>query len=116
MLLLHRQLIGYAKAKKYLLTGDLLTAAEAERIGLISEVVAADALDDATYGLAARLARGATKAIRWTKVTTNLALKQLVHSHFDAGLAYEMLSNLTTDHREAVAAFREKRDALFSGG
>ena len=114
--LLWPQLIGYAKAKKYLLTGDLLTAAEAERIGLISEVVAADALDDATYGLAARLARGATKAIRWTKVTTNLALKQLVHSHFDAGVAYEMLSNLTTDHREAVAAFREKRDALFSGG
>ncbi len=113
--LLWPQLIGYAKAKKYLLTGDLLTAAEAERIGLISEVVAPDQLDDASYGLAERLARGATRDIGWTKVTTNLALKALVHAHFDAGVAYETLSNLTGDHREAVAAFREKRQALFNG-
>jgi enoyl-CoA hydratase len=114
--LLWPQLIGYAKARRYLLTGDALTATEAERIGLVSEVVAPDQLDEASYGLAERLARGATKAIRWTKITTNLPLKQLVHSHFDAGVAYEMLSNLSSDHREAVAAFRERRDALFTGG
>jgi len=42
-------------------------------------------------------------------------LKQLVHSHFDAGVAYEMLSNTTSDHKEAVAAFRERRDAVFTG-
>lgn len=114
--LLWPQLIGYAKAKRYLLTGDALTATEAERIGLVSEVVPPDQLDAASYGLAERLARGATKAIRWTKITVNLPLKQLVHSHFDAGVAYEMLSNLSSDHREAVAAFRERRDALFTGG
>ena len=113
--LLWPQLIGYAKAKKYLLTGDLLSAAEAERIGLLSEVVPAEQLDEATYGLADRLARGATKAIRWTKITANLPLKQLVHSHFDAGVAYEMLSNMSNDHREAVAAFRQRRDAVFTG-
>ena len=55
------------------------------------------------------------KAIRWTKITANLPLKQLVHSHFDAGVAYEMLSNMTADHKEAVAAFRERRDAVFTG-
>ena len=109
-------LVGHAKARKYLLTGELLTALEAERIGLISEVVASDALDEATYGLAERLARGATKAIRWTKITANLPLKQLLHSYFDAGIAYETLSNLSDDHREAVAAFRERRDAVFTGG
>ena len=111
-------LIGYAKAKKYLLTGDLLTATEAERIGLLSEVVPADspdALDDATYGLAERLARGAGQAIRWTKLTANLPLRQLVHSYFDTGIAYETLSNRSADHREAVAAFRERRDAVFTG-
>lgn len=114
--LLWPQLIGYARAKRYLLTGDTLTAVEAERIGLLSEVVAPDRLDDASYGLADRLARGATKAISWTKITTNLPLKQLVHSHFDAGVAYEVLSNMTSDHREAVAAFRQRRDAVFTGG
>ena len=109
------QLCGYAKARRYLLTGDLMTAAEAERIGLVSEAVPAERLDDATYGLAGRLAAGATKAIRWTKVTTNLPLRQLLHAHFDAGVAYEILSNATHDHAEAVAAFREKRSPRFTG-
>ena len=113
--LLWPQLMGYAKAKRYLLTGDLLSAAEGERLGLLSEVVPPEQLDQASYGLAERLARGATKAIRWTKITANLPLKQLVHSHFDAGVAYEMLSNMTGDHKEAVAAFRERRDAVFTG-
>lgn len=110
------QLVGYAKARKYLFTGDLLTATEAERIGLITEVVPETALDEASFGLADRIAAGATKSIRWTKITTNLALKQLFHNYFDAGIAYETLSNLSADHREAVAAFREKRAPRFTGG
>lgn len=109
------QLVGYAKARKYLFTGELLGAAEAERIGLITEVVPEDQLDAASYGLAERIAAGATKAIRWTKVTTNLALKQLFHGYFDAGIAYECMSNATEDHREAVAAFRERRTPKFTG-
>ena len=117
--LLWPALIGYAKAKKYLLTGDILTATEAERIGLLSSVVPPDppdALDEASYGLAERLARGAGKAIRWTKLTANQPLRQLVHSYFDTGIAYETLSNMSADHREAVAAFRERREAVFTGG
>ena len=110
------QLVGYAKARRYLFTGDLLTATEAERIGLITEVVPEAGLDAATYGLAERIAAGATKSIRWTKITTNLALKQLFHNYFDAGVAYETLSNLSADHREAVAAFRDKRAPRFTGG
>ena len=84
------QLIGYAKAKRYLFTGDLLTAAEAERIGLISEVVPEAELDSRVYGLAERLAAGPLKAMKWTKVVANLPLKALFHAHFDAGVAYEI--------------------------
>ena len=53
------QLVGFARAKEYLLTGDLMSAAEAERIGLINHAVPADQLDEKVYGLARRLAAGA---------------------------------------------------------
>jgi N-acetyl-gamma-glutamylphosphate reductase len=72
-------------------------------------------LGEAVYGLAERLASGPLKAMRWTKVTTNLPLKTIFHSHFDAGVAYECMSNLSADHQEAVSAFREKRKPVFTG-
>ena len=108
-------LIGFLRAKEYLLTGDLIPAPEAARMGLINRAVAREVLDDDVYGLATRLAGGARKAIRWTKVVTNLALKQVAHATMDPSIAYESLSNMSEDHREAVAAFREKRSPAFSG-
>lgn len=109
------QLCGYAKARYYLFTGEAMSAEEAERIGLITKVMPHDQLDDEVYGLARRLAQGPLKAMRWTKITTNLPLKAIFHAHFDTGIAYECMSNLTDDHKEAVAAFRERRDPVFTG-
>lgn len=109
------QLIGYTRAKEYLLTGELIPAPEAVRLGLINRAVPLDELDAAAYGFAERLAKGATKAIRWTKVTANLGLKALAHQIFDTGLGYEIQSNRTADHQEAVNAFRERRAPKFTG-
>lgn len=109
------QLIGYARAKEYLMTGDLMPAAEAERIGLINHVVEPEELDARVDAFADKLANGATKAIRWTKTLANLELRRIVGAVMDPGVAYEALSNNTADHREAVEAFLAKRQPVFTG-
>lgn len=109
------QLIGYARAKEFLMTGDLMGAIKAAEIGLINYAVPPEQLDARVDAFARRLTGGALKAIKWTKLSVNIGLKQLAHSMMDACLAYESLSNKTADHAEAVAAFREKRPARFIG-
>ena len=109
------QLIGYARAKEYLLTGDLLTGEEAARIGLINRSVPAEELDRTVDEFAQRLAAGAARAIQWTKLSVNVGLKQMVATVLEASFAYEALSNHTADHREAVSAFRDKRPPGFTG-
>jgi enoyl-CoA hydratase len=109
------QLVGFARAKEYLLTGDLLTAKEAERIGLINHAVPRNELDAKVDALVDKLVNGATKAIKWTKASVNIPLRQLAHSIMDASLAYEALTNIGDDHQEAVRAFQEKRKPKFTG-
>lgn len=108
-------LIGHARAKEYLMTGRLLTAEQAEKIGLINHVVPAAELDRAVDEFAQELLQGAMRAIQWTKLSVNIGLKQQAHAVMDASIAYEALSNMTADHREAVLAMREKRAPKFSG-
>jgi len=110
------QLIGYARAKEYLLTGDLMTADQAAAMGLINHSVPAEELDERVNAFADRLAAGATQAIRWTKMSVNIGLRDLATSIMDASLAFEALSNITHDHREAVKAFAERRAPIFGRG
>ena len=109
------QRIGLARAKEYLLTGRLLTGEEAAKIGLINHVVAAEDLDRTVDAFAQELLGGAMRAIQYTKLAVNIGLKQLAHSVLDASVAFEALSNVTADHREAVQAMREKRPPKFTG-
>ncbi len=107
------QLVGYARAKEFLMTGDLLTAQRAAEIGLINRAVPAGILDEEVAKLVEKLLRGAQRAIRWTKVSVNIGLKQLADSVLDASLGYEIASSMLPDHAEAVAAFREGRRPVF---
>lgn len=109
------QLIGYARAKEYLFTGDAITAEEAAKIGLINRAVPAVDLDRVVDEFAQKLAAGAPKAIQWTKQSVNIGLKQLAHSILDASFALEALSGRTQDHQEAINAFRDKRVPNFTG-
>lgn len=108
-------LVGPARAKEFLMLSRLLTGAEAVRVGLVNYAlpkaeVAAKALE-----LARQLAAGPTWAMRWTKLAVNKVLKHQVNLVLDASFALEMTTFLTADHKEAVAAFIEKRTPKFTG-
>lgn len=109
------QAIGYAKAKEYLMTGDLITAPDAQAMGLINYSVPAAELDAKVDAMAKKLGSGAMKSIKYTKTTINIGLKQLAHTMMDTSMAYEALTNRSQDHLEAINAFTEKRKPKFTG-
>lgn len=108
-------LCGMAKAKYYLLTCDVLTGAEAERIGLVSLCVDDDVLQDKALEVARKLARGAPSAIRWTKHALNNWLR-MAGPTFDTSLALEMMGFAGAEAREGLASLREKREPDFPRG
>lgn len=105
------QRIGLARAKEYLLSGELVAAPMAAQIGLINHALPAEALDDAVDAFCARLLAGAQQAIRHTKLLTNMELKRVAALVLDQGLAWEAESVRSADHAAAVRALIEKRSA-----
>ena len=109
------QLIGFARAKELLMTGDMLPAEEAARIGLINYAVPADELDAKVDEIAGKILGNPRWAVRWTKTATNITLRELAVKLLDPAVAYELVTNMTADRKEAVAAFIERRKPEFSG-
>lgn len=109
------QMIGFARAKELLLTGDLLTAREAASMGLINHAVPAAELDAKVNEIVSKLQANPRWAVRWTKASINVVLRDLANRISEPAFAYEILTNLTADRREAVASFLEKRAPRFTG-
>jgi enoyl-CoA hydratase len=82
-------LVGVNKAKELLMTGEVINAQEALRIGLVNYVVPHEELDEAVMGMAQRLATGNTLAIRYTKKAVNQYVKWMLNQVFDYSLALE---------------------------
>lgn len=105
-------LIGMAKARYYLLTGDMITGAEAERIGLVAKALPREQVLDEALRIADALATGSQQAIRFTKRALNNWLRTAGPT-FDQSAAYEMLTFLGPDVVEGYTAIREKRPPRF---
>jgi enoyl-CoA hydratase len=107
------QLIGYPRAKEYLMTGGAVPAKDAERLGLINYAVPLDELDARVNEMAQKLKNGATAAIRGTKISVNVALKQLAHAVLETSTSLEQLSSRSTEHRLAVGAMLRKEPPVY---
>jgi 2-(1,2-epoxy-1,2-dihydrophenyl)acetyl-CoA isomerase len=109
------RLVGSARAAEIAFVGTPVTAADAHAIGLVSRVVPADALMEASRELARRLAGGAPRALALTKRALNAAWDR----GLDAALEYEAqlqdTAGRTADHAEGIAAFMDKRPPHFTG-
>jgi enoyl-CoA hydratase/carnithine racemase len=108
-------MMGIHKAKEYLLTGDWLHAPDAERLGMINYAVPYEDVMPKAREIALKLANGPVWAIRWTKTSVNKIIRDRLNLVMDTSLATEWLSMQTEDHKEATAAFVEKRQASFKG-
>ncbi|MFV8164600.1 enoyl-CoA hydratase [Mycobacterium sp. 134] len=108
--------IGSSRAFEIMLTGRDVDAQEAERIGLVSSVVAEEALLDACYSMADRMAAFSRPGIELTKRTLWSGLDAAsLEGHMQAeGLGQLFVRLLTANFEEAVAARAEKRPAVFT--
>jgi enoyl-CoA hydratase len=107
-------LMGMLKAKELLLTGDLIQGEELVRLGLANHVVPADELKAFTLEKARKLAKQAPYALKTTKASLNFIIKRRNLDVFDVAHALEVLTARTNDQKEAVAAFLEKRDPVWT--
>jgi 2-(1,2-epoxy-1,2-dihydrophenyl)acetyl-CoA isomerase len=109
------RLVGPARATELALTNDPLSAADAERIGLVSRVVPADALAGEAHALAIRLAAGAPIALALTKRALNRSFDASLEDQLEYEAALQGIAGATDDHREGIDAFAAKRKPAFRG-
>ena len=110
------RVIGHARAAEMARTGDTIDAEEALRFGLVSRVVAPEALLDEALRLAGRIAANPPQVLRWTRQLLQQARTGTLDEALNAAGRLQGLAHHTADHAEAVAAFFERRTPTFTGG
>jgi enoyl-CoA hydratase/carnithine racemase len=107
------RVVGLSKATEMLYTGDFVTAAEAERIGLYNRVVPANELVTTTREIAERLARGPAFALGKTKEMLNREFHMNLETALESEAQAQAICMQHPDYREAYEAFVAKREAKF---
>lgn len=109
------RLIGLHKAKELAFFADVISASDAERLGLVNRVVPPDQLDAFVDDWAAKLAGGPPMALSMTKTMLNNSLMVSMDQALEDEARSQAVNFATKDFGEAVAAFIEKRDPSFEG-
>src|SRR3954470_3021900 len=108
-------IVGLGRAKELVMTSKLVDGAEAERIGLVTRVAPADALDEATDALVAELLACAPVAVAHAKRVLDAVAKPALAATLELEVTAQAVCARTDDFAEATRAFAEKRPPAFSG-
>ncbi|WP_414168780.1 enoyl-CoA hydratase/isomerase family protein [Streptoverticillium reticulum] len=109
------RLVGLQRAKELMFFGDTLSAAEAERFGLVNRVVPDGELADTAKAWAERLAAGPTRALALTKQLLNASFDADRTAAFAAEAAAQEINATTADATEGIRAFAERRKPVYRG-
>ena len=109
------RLVGTATARELYLLGDMIDAQRAATLGLVNQAADDTALHDATYALARRIADGPRVAYGYMKRNLHAAETEPLAAVLEMEAVHQARTAQTEDHREAVAAFTEKRPPVFRG-
>ena len=107
------RLIGVSRALELFWTGDFISAAEAERIGLVNKVLPDEALMGHVREVALKIAKGPALPVRLIKRAVLQGLRNDLRTNLDLISSHYGIVTATPDHREAVEAFIEKRKPVF---
>lgn len=109
------RLVGIRKAKELLFTGDIISARDAERMGLVNHVVPAAELENATDEMAAKIADKSPVALRLTKTLLNQSLEVDSNRSSELEILSAVVNATSEDYKEGLKAFKEKRKPSFKG-
>ena len=109
------RLVGRGRASDMKMTARVVEAAEAQTIGLVTRIVPAAELDAAVTALSRQQADFAPRTTAFTKAAIRRSLDRDMVAEFDYEIFAQVQCLQSMDHREGVAAFRERRKPVFTG-
>lgn len=109
------RVMGLPKAAELIFTADFVDADEAQRLGVLNRVAPADKLESETLAVARRIANGPPIALRLSKMQLYRGLDTDLPAALETAAACQAICITSEDHKEAVAAFGQKREPVFKG-